>query len=103
MKSPTQLLLTALAALTLQSINAQQMPYRGTLEHTLISEQSITTAGDIEAATLFTPEGAEMGALMKFFPFFVAGFCMIAFVMAFFLPSSMAYIGKKDKNEDESN
>ena len=53
--------------------------------------------------TLFTPEGAEMGALMKFFPFFVAGFCMIAFVMAFFLPKSMAYIGKKDKTEDESN
>ena len=57
MKSPKQLLLTALAALTLQSITAQQMPYRGTLEHTLISEQTITTAGDIEAATLFTPEG----------------------------------------------
>ena len=57
MKSPKQLLLTTLAALTLQSITAQQMPYRGTLEHTLISEQTITTAGDIEAATLFTPEG----------------------------------------------
>ncbi len=53
--------------------------------------------------TLFTPEGAETGALMKFFPFFVSGFCMLAFVMAFFLPKAIAYIGKKDKTEDESN
>ena len=61
------LLLTAMAALTLQSITAQQMPYRGTLEHTLVSEQAVTTKGDIETTTLFTPEGdftIDLGMLM---------------------------------------
>ena len=62
------LLLTALAALTLQSITAQQMPYRGTLEHTLVSEQAVTTKGNIETTTLFTPEGdftIDLGMLMR--------------------------------------
>ena len=49
-------LLAALATLTLQGITAQQMPYKATLEHTLYTEQSITTAGEIGTSALFTPE-----------------------------------------------
>ena len=56
-KSSKQLFLTALAALSLQSITAQQMPYRGTLEHTLVAEQTINATGSIETSALFTPEG----------------------------------------------
>lgn len=52
-----QLLLTTLAALTLQGATAQQLPYKATLEHTLVAEQSITTAGEIGTTALFTPEG----------------------------------------------
>ena len=40
---------------------------------------------------------------MNFFPFFVSGFCMLAFVMTYFLPKSITMLGKKNKTEDESN
>lgn len=40
----------------------------------------------------------ETGPLVKFFPFFVSAFCMIAFVMAFFLPKSISSIGKEKKD-----
>ena len=43
------------------------------------------------------------GSLMKFFPLFVALFCMIAFVMTFFLPKSLARLGKMEKNESTEN
>ncbi len=56
-KSYKQLLLTAMAALTLQSITAQQLPYKGTLEHTLCSEQSITIVGEIATSGTFMPTG----------------------------------------------
>ena len=42
-----------------------------------------------------------VGGLIKFFPFIVAGFCMIAFVMAFFLPKSIAMIGKEKKSDND--
>ena len=60
-------LLAALATLTLQGITAQQMPYKATLEHTLYTEQSITTAGEIGTSALFTPESdftIELGMLI---------------------------------------
>lgn len=41
------------------------------------------------------------GELMKFFPLFVSGFCMIAFIMAFFLPKTMAFMGKENKSINE--
>ena len=46
-------------------------------------------------------ETETSGGLMQFFPLFVAGFCMIAFVMTFFLPRTVAYMGKKNKAPDE--
>ena len=55
--SPKQLLLITLAALASQGTTAQQLPYKTTLEHTLVTEQPITTAGEISTAALFTPEG----------------------------------------------
>lgn len=48
--------------------------------------------------TLGSSEG-NTGPLVKFFPLFVAGFCMIAFFMSFVLPRSIAMIGKEDKKE----
>ena len=61
-------LLAALATLTLQGITAQQLPYKATLEHTLITEQSITTAGEIGTSALFTPESdftIDLSMLMR--------------------------------------
>ena len=55
--SPKQLLLITLAALASQGTTAQQLLYTATLEHTLVTEQSITTAGEIGTSALFTPEG----------------------------------------------
>ena len=44
----------------------------------------------------FASEGdTGTGPLVKFFPIFVSSFCMIAFVMAFFLPKSISQIGKE--------
>ena len=39
------------------------------------------------------------GPLMKCFPLIVSAFCMAAFLMAFFLPRSIARIGKESKEE----
>ena len=67
-KAYKQLLLTAITALTVQSIAAQQMPYKGALEHTLVSEQTITTAGEIGGSALFIPEGdftVDLSMLMR--------------------------------------
>ena len=50
-------LLISLTSLALQSITAQQMPYKATLENTLATEQSITAAGEIDIPSLFTPQG----------------------------------------------
>ena len=38
--------------------------------------------------------------LMKFFPVIVAGFCMVAFLMTFFLPKSISVIGKEKKGDE---
>ena len=69
MKSnPKQLLLATLAALTLQGATAQQLPYKATLEHVLLTEQSITAAGEIGASALFAPEGdftIDLSMLMR--------------------------------------
>lgn len=67
-KAYKQLLLSAITALTVQSIAAQQMPYKGALEHTLVSEQTITTAGEIGGSALFIPEGdftVDLSMLMR--------------------------------------
>ena len=55
----------------------------------------------IRTGFTFKSTGDYDSSLMKFFPLFVAGFCMIAFVMAFFLPKSMAYMGKENKLPSE--
>ena len=69
MKSnPKPLLLATFAALALQGLTAQQLPYKATLEHTLITEQSITTAGEIGTTALFAPEGdftIDLSMLMR--------------------------------------
>ena len=62
------LLLTVLATLTLHGLTAQQLPYKATLEHTLLPAQAITTAGDITPTTTFTPIGdftLDLGLLMR--------------------------------------
>ncbi|MBE7056546.1 MAG: MFS transporter [Ruminococcaceae bacterium] len=43
----------------------------------------------------FRAGGAESGPLVKFLPLIVAGFCMVAFLMAFLLPESIAKLGKE--------
>ncbi len=49
----------------------------------------------------FAQNNAESaGPLVKFFPVIVAAFCMIAFVMAFFLPRNIAVIGKESKKDE---
>lgn len=49
----------------------------------------------------FGGSGESSGPLMKFFPLFVAAFTMIAFVMAAFLPKSIAILGKETKKKAE--
>jgi len=39
--------------------------------------------------------------VVKFLPFMVSGFCMLAFLLAFFLPRSIALIGKERKDDQE--
>ena len=41
------------------------------------------------------------GSLMSFFPLFVAGFCMLAFLMTYFLPRSISRLGKINKTEED--
>lgn len=47
----------------------------------------------------FNAGGTETGPLVKFLPLIVAGFCMVAFFMAFFLPESIAKLGKENIDE----
>ena len=63
-----QLIASSAIALACITSQAQQMPYKGTLEHTLVSEQTITTAGEIGTSALFTPERdftIDLGMLMR--------------------------------------
>lgn len=46
-------------------------------------------------------EITQEGALMDFFPLFVAGFCMLAFLMTYFLPRSISRLGKINKSEED--
>ena len=67
-KALKPLLLTAMAALTLQTGTAQQMPYKATLDHTLATKQTITTATELSPAAPFTPAGdftLDLGLLMR--------------------------------------
>ena len=41
------------------------------------------------------------GSLMSFFPLFVAGFCMLAFLMTYLLPRSISRLGKINKSEED--
>lgn len=45
--------------------------------------------------TFASESETESGPLVKFFPLFVSAFCMLAFVMAFFLPKAISSIGKE--------
>ena len=72
----------------------------------LFEAVSASLATQVVLVAIRTLGGTELtaGPLMAFFPFFVAGFCMIAFVMTFFLSNRMSKMGKvePDVEKEES-
>ena len=50
----------------------------------------------------FASSETSAGPLMTMFPLIVAAFCMIAFIMAFFLPKSISLIGKERRDGTDS-
>ncbi len=63
---------------------------------------SLATQVILVVMRTFNAGETESGPLVKFIPIVVAGFCMIAFFMAFFLPESIARLGKENKESEEN-
>lgn len=63
---------------------------------------SAALAGQVVLVFIRTFEWKGTNPLMTGFPLIVSGFCMIAFLMTFFLPKSISNIGKEQKNDEQT-